>query len=189
MPLDAPSPASPSATRPAKALLRGLALPIAVLAFAALLVLWLIPAEVPAADPGGRGLGGRFFPTLIAAVLAALALAQIGLVLSGGQSTAPATAAGDDNPASDEGADEDTPLDPRTLLAAAGLFVYAALVPVVGMLPATFLAVVAYMRALHVGAWWKAALFALAFVAVVAGFFEGVAAVPLPRGLLGAALG
>lgn len=155
-------------------------LPGAMLVLAVLLAVWVIPATIPAPSAEGRGLGPRFFPTLLAICLGLLALAQLATTL------VHATVAGGAQ-AEDDEADE-TRIDRRTMIAAAGLFAYVAAVPLVGMLPATFLAMVAYMRVLHVRQWWKAGLFSAAFVALLGAFFEGAAAVPLPTGLLGSLL-
>lgn len=151
---------------------RDAVLSLGILAFAVILAVWLIPAYVLDYGTGDRGLSPRFFPYLICGGLALLALILFNRhrrALFGGHSAA---------------TDDDSPkTDLFVIICAALLLVYYLAVFLLGMLPASFLALIGLMLLFGFRFWWKIIVFSAVLVSLLFVFFEKVALVLLPRGL------
>lgn len=149
---------------------RDIVLLVGLLIASALFTFWLIPAHVQVFDET-NDLGPRFFPYLVVMAIAGLSLLQILLLTTGVA-----------KPASDP----ERLVDNRTLFSTASLIVYLVTIILIGMILASFLALVAYARAFRIESWIKAILYSAVTTALLAAFFEIGASVPLPRGLLAA---
>ncbi|WP_224405605.1 tripartite tricarboxylate transporter TctB family protein [Afifella sp. IM 167] len=153
---------------------REFAVPVALLGVCAILAGWLIPSHVTVVG-GGNGLSPRFFPYVLTAALALLATMQLASLFRG--------------EAGEEDSEVRSPvLEAPDYVAALSLFAYFAAIVVIGMVPASFLALAAYMRCFRVKSWWKVLVYAAAVTAVLVVFFQVAASVQLPRGMLGRAL-
>lgn len=165
-----PDPGQPGPSR------RDAILALGVLAFAALLAVWLIPAYVLNYATGEKGLSPRFFPYLISG-----GLALLGLILLNHNRRALFKTK---NPAGQTGAPSEAPRpDKFVAICAALLVVYYGAVFYLGLLPASFLALIGLMHLFGFRSRIKTILFSALLVGFLFLFFEKVAQVPLPRGV------
>lgn len=161
------APATGSRTKAAK---QNVYLGIVLAIFALALIFWLVPNFVSQYTSGKHGLSPRFFPYLTSGVLGVLSL---GLALWSLK-----------RDVDDGGRGEDKRMT-AAILGCVGLFaVYYFAVLIIGMGPASFLALAALMRLFGSRSWPKNLIVSAVMVVILFFFFEKVAQVPIPRGYL-----
>lgn len=153
----------------AKARKTNLALATTMMGFALLLLVWLIPSYVIDYATGEKGLSPRFFPYLIAGCLGLLATVLFYQTIHSGPGP--------------ETCDQKQKIDRYNILGIATFFVYYFGVIILGLAPASFLALLALTRLFGLRSWPKALMFSAILVSLLFVFFEEVAQVPMPRGV------
>jgi hypothetical protein len=148
---------------------RDLFLAVGVLIFSLALACWLIPDYVAGYTTGTHGLSPRFFPYLIAGTLALLGLILLVTTLRPG--VREKMRAEGERPSS------------ITFICIIIFFAYYFAVIFIGLVPASFLALMALMRLSGFRSWVKVLVFSASLVLVLFLFFEKVAQVPAPRGV------
>jgi len=138
--------------------------------FALALGLWLIPGFVSSFTTGKHGLSPRFFPYLVAAALGLLSLSLLIKNIRPNQETGSRV--------------EDKRVTGSTLLCILLFFLYFIIIDWIGLVPASFLALIALMRLYGFRNWLWVFIFSVVLVVLLFFFFEKVALVPLPRGAL-----
>ena len=158
-----------TATPDAKIPKRDLLLACGVLAFSLALICWLIPDCVAGYTTGKHGLSPQFFPYLIAGTLGLLGLILLIKTL---------------RPGSREKmrAEKQRP-SAVTFACIIIFFAYYFGVILIGLVPASFLALMALMRLFGFQSWPKVFIFSASLVFLLFLFFEKVAQVPAPRGV------
>jgi putative tricarboxylic transport membrane protein len=138
--------------------------------FALTLVLWLIPRFVSDYATGEQGLSPRFFPYLIAFMMVLLSAILIFKAL---------------RPDAEQIKEETSrPFDLSTLICIGVFIAYQQAISIIGFIPASFLALVSLMLLYGFRNWLTIGIYSALLIAVLSFFFEKVAQVPLPRGLL-----
>jgi cation transport ATPase len=138
--------------------------------FALILMLWLIPGFVSDYATGEQGLSPRFFPYLIAFMMVLLSAILIYKAL------------GSDADRIKE--EKSRPFDLSTLICIGVFIAYQQAISIIGFIPASFMALVSLMMLYGFRNWITIGIFSALLISVLSFFFEKVAQVPLPRGLL-----
>ena len=162
-------PGEKARTAKAGAAKASLALATAIIVFSLLLFVWLIPCYVTDYATGKEGLSPRFFPYLIAGCLGLLGSLLFFNTLRSG-------------PVS-ETEEQKRGIDRFNILGIATFFLYYFAVILLGLAPASFLAMLTLTRLFGLKSWPKALLFSAVFVTMLFFFFEKAAMVPIPRGV------
>jgi hypothetical protein len=149
---------------------RDLCLGSVFLLFSLILIFWLIPGFVTDYATGEKGLSPRFFPYLVAVTIALLSSILIYKTLW--------PVEGQIQP------DTTRQLDRSTIICVGIFMVYQQSISIIGFIPASFLALISLMVLYGFRNWLTIAIFSVALITVLSFFFEKVAQVPLPRGLL-----
>jgi len=149
---------------------RDLCLGGVIFLFSLVLMFWLIPGYVIDYATGDKGLSPRFFPYLVALTIALLSSILIYKAL---------------RPAENQIQPETTRQIDRSTIICAGVFIaYQQAIPIIGFIPASFLALISLMVLYGFRNWLTIGIFSTVLIAVLSLFFEKVAQVLLPRGLL-----
>lgn len=148
---------------------RDLLLACGVLAFSLALICWLVPEYVAGYTTGKHGLSPQFFPYLIAGTLGLLGLILLIRTLMPG-------------PREKMRAERQRP-SAVTFVCIIIFFAYYLGVIFIGLVPSSFLALVALMRLFGSQSWTKVLIFSASLVLLLFLFFEKVAQVPAPRGV------
>lgn len=149
---------------------RDLILACGVLAFSLALIFWLIPDYVADYTTGKHGLSPQFFPYMIAGALGLLGLILLIRTLRPG-------------PKEKMRAESQRP-SAVTFVCIIIFFAYYFGVIFIGLVPSSFLALAALMRLFGSQSWAKVFIFSACLVLLLFLFFEKVAQVPAPRGML-----
>jgi len=149
---------------------RDLCLGGVILLFSLVLMFWLIPDFVTDYATGERGLSPRFFPYLVALTIALLSSVLIYKALRPPENQAPP--------------ETSRQVDRSTLICIGVFIAYQQAISVIGFIPASFLALISMMVLYGFRNWLTIGIFSTALIAVLSFFFEKVAQVPLPGGLL-----
>jgi hypothetical protein len=149
---------------------RDLVLSLVLLAFALILLLWLIPSYIAEYTTGDQGLSPRFFPYLISLTIGLFSLLLFGRTVRG-KKILPATPM-------------EKTIDRSKIICIILLVAYQQAIELIGLAPASFLALVGLMVLYGFSNWLVIGFFSAALVTLLSLFFENVAQVPLPRGIL-----
>lgn len=152
-----------------KGLNRDVLLGLALLIFALVTLVWLIPFGVEVQQAGGMAVKPTFFPYGITAILVVLSLA---LIIKGAKA-----------PSSVERA-EDKKLSPAVLIVILVMLGTFFSLKYLGMVPSGILAVILLIRLFNYRNWPRTIIFAVVFVVLLFLFFEKIAQVDIPRGIL-----
>ena len=76
------------------------------------------------------------------------------------------------------------PIDRSTVICVSIFIAYQQMISIIGLIPASFLALISLMILYGFRNWITIGFFSAGLIAVLSFFFEKVAQVPLPRGLL-----
>ena len=154
----------------AECLRRDLYFGLVILLFSLVLTFWLIPSFIADYSTGEQGLSPRFFPYLVALTMVLLSLILIFKAL---------------RPAADQTKKEKSrPVDRSTGICIGIFLTYQQAISIIGLIPASFLALIGLMILYGFRNWIIIGIFSAALITVLSFFFEKVAQVPLPRGLL-----
>ena len=141
-----------------------------ILLFSLVLMFWLIPGFVADYATGDKGLSPRFFPYLLALTMILLSSILIVKAL---------------RPMENQIPKETTRQVDRMTPICVGVFIaYQQAISIIGFIPASFLALISLMMLYGFRNWLTIGIFSTALITVLSLFFEKVAQVPLPRGLL-----
>jgi putative tricarboxylic transport membrane protein len=138
--------------------------------FSLVLTFWLIPSFVSGYATGEHGLSPRFFPYLVS--LAMLLLSAILMFKALRPSAEPIKK------------EPSRRLEPSAVICIAVFIAYQQAIAYIGFIPASFLALISLMILYGFRNWIMIVIFSAALIAILSFFFEKVAQVPLPRGLL-----
>lgn len=141
-----------------------------LLAFVVVLLFWVIPVYVTGSVTGQRGLTPRFFPYCITITLAFLSILLV--YNSRRTSQGEATRA------------EDKRVTPFTILCVFLFLAYYIGIKVLGMVPASILILFTLIHLFGFRHWFLMILFSIVFGILLFLFFEKMAQIPIPRGLL-----
>lgn len=147
---------------------RDIYLSIGVALFSLILISWLIPGFVSDYTTGGRGLSPRFFPYLIAIILALLSLL---LLYKNLRQTAGPVEPG-----------KGKVIDRSTIICIVFFLVCQQSIAFIGLIPASFITLIVLMFLYGFRNWLTIGAFSIILIVVLSMFFEKVALVPLPRG-------
>ena len=147
-----------------------LCLGVVIFLFALLLIFLLIPGFVMNYATGEKGLSPRFFPYLIAFTIALLSSILIYKAVLSAEDQIQAKTS--------------RPVDRSTLLCVGVFIAYQQAISIIGFIPSSFLALISLMILYGFRNWLTIGIFSAALITVLSFFFEKVAQVPLPRGLL-----
>jgi hypothetical protein len=140
-----------------------------LIGFCLTLIFYLIPSYVRIPNITGSIFNPRFFPYSITFVLAFLSI----LLLYNSH-----------KPAKDIGRPKYKRMDWITIVCITLLFAYYFGIRVIGMAPASFLAMLVMMRLFGFKKWGQALIFTIVLVILIFIFFERIAQVSIPRGIL-----
>jgi hypothetical protein len=149
---------------------RDLYLGAVILIFSLALIVWLIPSFVTDYTTGDKGLSPRFFPYLIASMIALFSIILIYKSLRPMENQIQT--------------DTNRQIDRSTIVCIVIFIVYQQVISIIGFIPASFIALISLMLLYGFRNWLTIGFFSVALIAVLSFFFENVAQVPLPRGLL-----
>jgi hypothetical protein len=135
-----------------------------------LLTVWLIPRYVSGYTTGTHGLSPRFFPYLITLVLTGLSLLLLAKDLARPEDTVSRK--------------EDKRITKATGLTMSILIGYYILIRLIGMIPASVAANIFLVRLFGFQRWKAILIFSVFLILILFLFFEKIAQVPMPRGLL-----
>ncbi len=137
--------------------------------FSLVLIFWLIPFHVETMEGSQDSVKASFFPYGITFVLALLSML---LVYYSPQTSHHATRAGDKR------------VTLVTVACIAILFIFYYGIRIIGMVPMSILSLFVLMRIYGFQKWYWALPFSVAFVLLIFFFFEKIAQVSIPRGIL-----
>ncbi len=137
--------------------------------FSLVLTFWLIPFHVETMEGSQDSVKASFFPYSITFVLALLSML---LVYYSPQTSHHATRAGDKR------------VTIVTITCIAILFIFYYGIRMIGMVPMSILSLFVLMRIYGFQKWYWALPFSVAFVLLIFFFFEKIAQVSIPRGIL-----
>jgi len=146
---------------------RDFILSIICLGFSLVLLLWLIPNYVLDYGMGGK-VSPRFFPYIIAGSILILSIAFLIQTIK-----------------NEKGAQADArKFDTPTIICIVSFFAYQQLITIIGFIPASFLYTICLMLLYGVRSKMTIGIFSVILILILSFFFENVAQVPLPKGLL-----
>jgi hypothetical protein len=149
---------------------RDLYLGLVILLFSLVLMVWLIPRFVSDYATGEQGLSPRFFPYLISLMMVLLSSILIFKAVR--------------SPTDKIKEEKSRSIDRSTVICVGIFIAYQQMISIIGLIPASFLALISLMILYGFRNWITIGFFSAALIAVLSFFFEKVAQVPLPRGLL-----
>ena len=147
---------------------RDICLSLGVVLFSLILILWLIPGFVSDYTTGEKELSPRFFPYMIAGILALLSL----LLLYQNLRRAA-------DPAEDS---KGRGIDRSIIICMIVFLIYQQSIAFIGLIPASFITLVVLMLLYGFRNWLTIGTFSIILIVALSIFFEKVALVPLPRG-------
>ena len=143
---------------------------LVILLFSLFLTFWLIPRFVSDYATGEQGLSPRFFPYLVSLMMALLSSILIYKAVR--------------SPAGKIKEEKSRPIDRSTVICVGIFIAYQQTIDIIGFIPASFLTIISLMILYGFRNWITIGFFSAALIAILSFFFEKVAQVPLPRGLL-----
>ncbi|MBW2057910.1 MAG: tripartite tricarboxylate transporter TctB family protein [Deltaproteobacteria bacterium] len=149
---------------------RDIWLGLILLGFSLSLLFWLIPVYVGEHTTGERGLTPRFFPYSIVITLAFLSLLLVYENFQAGHEQRPRA--------------EDKRVTPFTLVCVLLFFAYYVEIRVIGMVPASMVTMFGLTRLFGFRRWLTNLVISVVFAILLYLFFEKMAQVSIPRGLL-----
>ena len=142
---------------------------ITVLLFSLILIFWLIPNFVNDFAVDDKGLNSRFFPYLVTLGMAFLSIILVMNALKPSKE--------------DVKKEKKRVIDLSTILCIALFIVYQQAIAIIGLIPASFLALISLMLLYGFRSRVTILIYSTLLTLFLSFFFEKVAQVPLPRGI------